>query len=283
MVRYVYVDVLLGLNFAVNYLLSVLTVRYLQIRVSPLRLFAFVGVGALYSTVCVVGQWHAASGHLGQLVLTVALLRILLPISTWHTRGKVAATFTLLSWMVAGAAYALHHMQPPLFAVRWWVPLIAVGVTALPAGLAWQALLTQRWEEKHCVRVTVVVGEKTAGFVAFLDTGNQLADPLTGLPVIVAEKAALWGVLEENTIWAATNLQALLDAKAWHDRLHVIPYRSVGTEEGMLVGFRPDEIWVHSADGMHRCGQAVVAVYGSTLSTGGGYQAIAPPALMRAA
>ena len=284
MVRYVYIDVLLGLSFIVNYLLIALTTRYLQIHVSLLRLLAFAGIGALYSTGYVVGQWNPVYGHLGQLLVAIVVLRVVLPHNDWRLRGKAAVTFILLSWVVAGAAFAIHHMQQPYFsAVRWWVPLVAVGAAVLPARLAWQALLTQRWEEKNCVQVTVVVGKKTAHLVALLDTGNQLCDPLTGLPVLVAEQTALEGVLEEQVNWQETELESLAKAENWHNRLHVIPYRSLGKEDGLLVGFRPDHLLVYGPGGMHSCQHVVVAVYQSRLSTSGGYQAIAPPALMRVA
>ncbi len=283
MVRYVYVDVLLGLNFMVNYLLMILTARYMRIRVPLLGLLAFAGVGALYSTLCVVGQWHVLYGHLGQLLVAVVLLRVLLPASDWYTRGKAGVTFILLSWLVAGAAFTIHNLQQPFSPVRWWVPLAAIGAAALPARLAWQALLAQRWEEKHCVRVTVVVGEKAVSLTALMDTGNQLSDPLTGLPVLVAEQSALEEVLDKTINWQETDLEVLTAAEDWYDRLHLIPYRSLGREDGLLVGFRPDQVLVDGSDGTHRCDQVVIAIYNNRLSTSGEYQAIAPPALLRVA
>lgn len=138
---------------------------------------------------------------------------------------------------------------------------VPVQLGAYAAGLALLgALLTQRtyslepWEVTVCLRLH----GRSVRFQALIDTGNRLREPMSGLPVLIAESSLL-----EDLIRDADGL----------------PSRSVafgGLGGGGTVRcFRPDEILIRRRERMVRAPAAWVAVYPGRIP--GPARALAPP------
>ena len=89
--------------------------------------------------------------------------------------------------------------------------------------------------------VQVAIGGHVRKLTALHDTGNTLRDPVNGRPVLVAEQAAVLellperdaAILRENSAPEAA-MARLYDGGS---RLHftLLPFRSVGTESGLLL------------------------------------------------
>jgi stage II sporulation protein GA (sporulation sigma-E factor processing peptidase) len=111
---------------------------------------------------------------------------------------------------------------------------------------------------------------KTVRLTALRDTGNTLTDPVDERPVIVAEYAALKPYLP-----AETDPERPVDSVRRLDQRGVkgcrlLPYRAVGTQLGLLLAFRAEEV---TAQG-RPLGALLVALSPGPVSDGGGYQAL---------
>ncbi len=136
--------------------------------------------------------------------------------------------------------------------------------------------------------LAVCLGGRRTHMAAMLDTGNNLTDPFTGDPVVVAEYDALQDILPEELHRAvakygpedgAAVLAELGEGiRQWHFRL--IPYSSVGRERGWLVGFRPDYIELTQGGSMFRTKEAVIALYHGRLQADSPCRALFPPSLL---
>ncbi|MBO5199402.1 MAG: sigma-E processing peptidase SpoIIGA [Lachnospiraceae bacterium] len=108
---------------------------------------------------------------------------------------------------------------------------------------------------------------RAAGLV---DTGNGLVDPISGTPVIIADKE-----LAEEWI--------ILAKESHPERFRVIPYHSVGVEKGLLEAVVLDEIVLYRAEGTVRRSRAVLASAAGSVGTSGTYRIILHPSIMQAA
>lgn len=117
---------------------------------------------------------------------------------------------------------------------------------------------------------------------AFLDTGNQLKDPMTRHPVVVAEYAALKPLLPEEVrncfekegepdVWG---FLGSLDEKRYASRFTAVPFQSLGNVNGLMLGFRPDEVFIERQGKQVRVGKVVIAVYPKKIDPGGNYHAL---------
>ena len=111
---------------------------------------------------------------------------------------------------------------------------------------------------------------------ALVDTGNTLADPVSGRPVMVAEGERLAGLFPQDCRPSPGDLRdpaaalTRLGKGAWRSRFRLLPYRSVGVDRGLLLAVRMDSL---ELDG-RRGGPALVALSPTPVSDGGGYQAL---------
>jgi len=145
--------------------------------------------------------------------------------------------------------------------------LTALGVTQF-VRLAASALLVaavllvcgykKRQEKKRLYAVRIVESGKEFDFNALFDTGNSLIDPYTGKPV---------SIIEENE-----DMRSLLRDKPQKYRL--IPFRSLGRENGLLEGTEVDELIICGRDGQKVERGAVIAFYRGKLSGDGSFQMI---------
>ncbi|MBO6015725.1 MAG: sigma-E processing peptidase SpoIIGA, partial [Lachnospiraceae bacterium] len=104
---------------------------------------------------------------------------------------------------------------------------------------------------------------------ALVDTGNSLCDPISRRPVLILERSVLKAY--EVTIRP--------------EQYRVIPYHSLGRENGMLEGFVAglvcvlDETENGRIQRMKRS-NVVIGIYEGTLSGDGAYQMILHPMFM---
>lgn len=111
--------------------------------------------------------------------------------------------------------------------------------------------------------VTVFWGENKRTLVGMIDTGNLLQEPLTGKPVSIVEKSAIFPLLGDN----------------WQQRrgFYLIPYHSIGTEKGWLQAVSADQMEIRSTSGKVCVEQPILAIYEGRLSVQSEYQIILHP------
>ena len=114
---------------------------------------------------------------------------------------------------------------------------------------------------------------------ALIDSGNLLKDPISQLPVIIVEKEKLKELVDIHLL---ENMDSILKgewlAENYDSRLQqnfvIIPFRSLGNDHGLLIGFKPDKLELQVEDGYFKK-EAIIGIYPGSLSgKSGEYQAI---------
>ena len=125
----------------------------------------------------------------------------------------------------------------------------------------------------------------TSEITALLDTGNSLIDPISLSPVIIAEYKSVKNLFPEavrNGLerFESNNLEMIMSEvndKGLSTR--VIPFTSLGKENGMILGFVPDRVEIHDECGVRVLGKCVIGIYNSSLSKDRSYAALLNPYL----
>ena len=133
---------------------------------------------------------------------------------------------------------------------------LAAGLAALAALLGLRRRRINGWE----VTVLLSVRGRTAGFRALIDTGNRLREPVSGLPVLIAESALVKGLLAADAEGAPP--------------CRSIAYGALGGG-GTVRCFRPDAVLIRRGERLVRAPEVWVAVYPGRMP--GPTRALAPP------
>ena len=81
---------------------------------------------------------------------------------------------------------------------------------------------------------------------AIIDTGNFLKDPITKIPVIVAEINSLDGLFPSEILHNASKIinGGDIDLGEYASKIRVIPFKSLGKDNGLLLGIKIDKAYI---------------------------------------
>ncbi len=257
----IYGDILLLLNWWIDYLLLLGVRRALFGGGAPWRMALGALVGALCSFVLFLPPlpfW---------LFLAVRLLSAL---------GMVAVAFRWQGWIemtrrvlllfafsagLAGLCGALYFfLAPNGFYVYNGVvyysvpPLLLVALTVVCYGLLEGArwLMRRRAPRSHLHRVRLSQGGHSVQITCLYDSGNHLTEPFSGWPVLVVERTTAERLVEVPPSVEALPAQSEV-------RWRLVPFDTVGNS-GVLPAFVPKEAVVVTAQGEQSLMPCYVAV-----------------------
>lgn len=245
----VYWDSVLLFNFLTDYLLLFCTMRLSGFAIKRLRLTLAALLGAVYAVV--------------QLAFPRSFLCLLAVLSLMGAQAffgtgralKLTLLFAALSCALGGAALLLGQLSGSLERLArglvlaelpWGVFLAAAVVCYLILGIVFR--YGARYTGEELTQVTLTYRGKSTTLTLLRDTGNTLTDEQTGAGIPVVSEHAICELLSKEEIL----------------QLPCVPYRSVGTQEGVLPVFRCDDL---RCDGVS-LGERLVAVSPNVLGTG---------------
>ena len=250
----VYLDLVVLLNFLVDFLLLMGTNRLCGFPLRPHRGAAAALVGGLYAGWCVIPGFFFLGNALWRLVVLFFMSGIAFGFDRSGFRRGIL--FVFLSMALGGMAVKLESDDLPEIAIS---AAVLLGMCFIGfRGRATRSYAT----------VTLIHRGKRRQITALRDTGNGLKDPITGESVLILGADAAFELLQ-------LPMEALKDPITTVERkespgLRLIPYRSVGNPYGMLLAVRLEEVWI----GKERVG-GLVAFTPETIGRGEGYQALA--------
>ncbi|MBQ9148903.1 MAG: sigma-E processing peptidase SpoIIGA [Oscillospiraceae bacterium] len=250
----VYLDLVILLNFLVDFLLLLGTNRLSGFPPEICRTAAAAALGGLYGGACLLPEFR----FLGNLLWRMVSLSLMSVIAFGWNRSSVkrAGVFVLLSMALGGIAVSFGRGD---FAAL----LLAAGAVWLLCRAAFGECVGGR----EYVPLEITYGEKHVNLIALRDSGNTLRDPITGEQVLILSSDAA----EELTGLTARQLASPLETLACRPvpGLRLIPYRAVGSAGGFLLGLRFEDVKIGS-----RKQSAIVAFAAEGLGRGEVYQAL---------
>lgn len=285
----VYLEAVIGVNFLADFALLWLTGRCLGYVIRYGRIAAAATLGAAYALLYLLTPTSPAFALPGKLLAAALMLRLAFRPAAARQWGSAASVFVIASAAMAGVTFALNLPRGAI-AAGSAIVLPSSAPLSLPAAFAAAAASAfglaaglRRLERLRGLRVssTVTVGGRSAQFIALVDTGNELRDPLSGRPVMVVEYQAISPVLPpayQGLLREGLGLEPGGEGDPdWQARLRFIPYRSLGRARGgVLFGFAPDDVQISLPGRAPAGAELVVAVSPSPLAGHGAFQAILP-------
>ncbi len=124
--------------------------------------------------------------------------------------------------------------------------------------------------------IKININSNTVYTKAIIDTGNFLKEPITKIPVAVVEKDILKGVIPEEIL---NNLSNIIEGKEialgeYLSKIRLIPFMSLGKENGMLIGIKADGLAINTQDDVLFIKNIIIGIYDGNLSKTGKYKAL---------
>jgi len=274
----VYLDSLFILNWIVNYLLLLVTAKVAGEPFHRVRMGVGGAVGALFAALA----FFPAGAWLLNPVCKIAVSAGMVLTAFGGSRHllRVGGIFAGLSCALSGGLLLVGQVGGKALSMRHGILTTDMDLkTVLLAAVLCYCFLTVLFRRSgqhgkaELEPAVVSLGGESVLLTALHDTGNTLADPATGRPVLVVEGERLKKLFPENLLKMLTDPAGAMERFAeepWGRRLRLLPYRAVGIDCGFLLAVRCDKVSVGGKD----YGGLLVALSPTSVSDGGGYQAL---------
>ena len=254
----VYIDIILLENLCMNYIILFATAYIMKIKISHIRIIASSSIGAVYSIMLYMQILPIYSSIFMKIILSVAMVYISYAPKTVKIAIKQLIIFYLISFAFGGCAFALLYFVKPqdifikngVYIGTYPLKIALLGgiVGFIITYIALKIIKNKATKEEMIYKLKIKINDKTVEVNALLDTGNKLKDPITLVPVIVIEKQKLYNFLPEeileniDKIIGGDSDKLIEETIKYMSKFRVIPYNSIGKQNGLMLGFKADEV-----------------------------------------
>ncbi|MDU1314142.1 sigma-E processing peptidase SpoIIGA [Clostridium septicum] len=227
----VYVDVIFIENFIVNLFLLLITMRILRFGYKR-SIYIGAAIGGVY-TLALFMKIPLLTTLVGKILVAGLMIMLTLDKKSIGNVTKAIITFFITSFTLCGICFAFALMQneysiSTIFSISNYsikyliisIMLLYIVIVRVVDYLRERALIKNLLYD-----IEISYNNKKLCLKGFLDTGNELREPVTNLPCIIVENE----LIEEINIP--------------NDKAYYISYSTIG-ESGKLKGFKGEKIRV---------------------------------------
>lgn len=276
-----YVDIIFLENLIMNSIIILATGIILKNTQRIWRNLVSSGIGAIYAILIYTSNFKIYSNIILKVILSVVIVYIAFKPANIRSFLKHIIIFYLTSFTFGGVAFALLYFVRPqdiLFQNGVLIGTYPIKMI-LAGGILGFIIITFAFKNvkgkltRKDMMCTVIIGNTR--ITAIVDTGNLLKDPITKMPVLIMEREMLKGIFPEIILENATDIVngKEIELGEYSSKLRVIPYKSIGKENGLLLGIKAKNIRIVYQD-IEKAHDVIIGIYTGTLSKNNKYSAI---------
>ena len=294
----VYLDLLIIENIIMNYIILWVTGHFSREKSNFLKLLISSSVGAMYSAMIFFPKYDFVYTLYFKILFSLLLVVIAFQPQKFIELVRVTSIFYVVSFVFGGAAFAIFYFTDinaivsngTFYIANFPIKILIISsiISYFIIKYAWGAIQKNFIRDKTFIDICVSYENKSLNLISLIDTGNSLYDPLTNTPVIVVEFESIAQILPEELVEifhsSSENdlsiISSVVSSSKLMSRFRLIPFSSLGKENGMLIGFKPDYIIVYEGKNTIRIENIIIGIYNKKFSKTNKYNALMHPELM---
>jgi len=213
-----------------------------------------------------------------KIVLSIVMIKVAYNIKFNKGLIKTLIVFYLISFATAGIAMALIYSNaftivkfennPENITRRMSQQslmknaIISGSIGFIITFLAFKYNKSKITKNDLICELIIKIGNKKVRLKALIDTGNSLKYSNTNDNVIIVEK---------NEIFSEDEFEKYIeegsDENANNTKLRLIPFKSIGKENGVLIGIKPDEVIMIKDEKITKVENVIIGMYEKKIGT----------------
>ncbi len=287
----IYVDVLFLENLILDSIILYATTIIAKIKVKHFRIWGASSLGALYVIIYYVFKINIYTDIFAKLLLTVCMIYIAFRPQKWSELLKYFVIFFLVSFVFGGASLGVIYIVNSnnvtivngMIQGKYTINTILLGIIIafIICILAFKIVKTKFDKKNMICKIKIYLDGKEIETSAMIDTGNLLKEPITNIPVVVVESTVMKEGLPMELLENIENMlggdveRISKDVKdKYLSRLKVIPFSSLGKQNGMLLGIKADLLITKNEEEEKRIDKVIIGLYNMSISKKGEYRAL---------
>ena len=288
----VYLDVILIENLCMNYIILFATGYIMKLKIKHLRIILSSTIGEVYPIISYMDIIAVYSTLIAKVILSISMVYIAYYPKNIKLCLKELLLFYLVSFVFGGCAFALLYIIKPqnilmkngVYIGTYPVKVAIIGalVGFIITYLAFKLIKGRITKKNVFYEVTIIFKGKIVEVTAMLDTGNLLKDPISQTPVMLVQKDKLYKIIPKNildsiekALGGDENIE--IDTKErneYFSKFRIIPFKSIGKQNGMLIGFKADKIKIDINDNVEDLKNIIIGIYNGKFSKSEKYSAL---------
>lgn len=289
------------LNLLFDTLLLYLTAIFLKRKVRFWRLGAGGFIGSLIILLSFTPLNVYSNHPIAKLFCSFIMVLITFGYKRLSFFIKALMTLYVSTFLIGGALIGAHYFsqydteltnQLLLSSVKGFGDPISWLFVLIGFPVAWhfskkniESMEMTKIQYEQIVQVRVEIEKETYIFNGLVDSGNQLYDPLSRLPVMFVSIKNSLELLPEPIKKIASEPDTVLMGTEelpgeWQGRLRIVPYSVVGQENQLIAAIRPDNIMIEHNGDVYLCTKGLVSFTMQQLSKDDTFQCIVHPKML---
>ncbi|WP_392486461.1 sigma-E processing peptidase SpoIIGA [Haloimpatiens sp. FM7315] len=259
----IFVDVVFIQNFIINLFFLYITAQTIKLKIDLKKIIFAAFIGAVYVIILLYFKYDFLTKLPIKIAMALLMVRIAYRQKSIICNLKALFIFIFYSMVLAGAClffqisetggYYINKIEFKDFSNKNL--FIAIMIIYIFVNRLVIYIRERRSLRSLIYKVEIVTDKYRKVVNCFLDTGNELREPITNLPVIVVEKSEFPLNIKNK------------------DKLY-IPYNAVNGENGKLEAFKPLYINIYEDKNNIQKKQVVIALCDGKLSKENDYNAL---------
>lgn len=274
----IYLDIVLFENIFLNSIIILSTAIIGKVKIKIIRILVASSIGGAFAICNYITDMNWFSGIILKIIISIIMMRIAFNKCNLKKLIKLLIFFYLVSFTFGGIAFMLLFFINPQNIVIKSNHLVGVyplkiatisGIIGFLTFFIISKILKSNLSQKSLLcDIEIFYNGKIEKIKTMIDTGNLLKDPISKNDVVIVEKESLRSIISKDIL---DNIQSILQGK-WLEsenlhsyKLKLIPFSSLGNDNGLLIGFKPDYIKIYSEEECVR-NDVLIGIYDGKLS-----------------
>ena len=286
----IYIDVIIVENLIMNYIILYATGTISKVKISYLRIFCSSLIGAIYAITEYTFKLNIYSNIIIKTILSVIIIYVAFNPQNIKKMCKQLIIFYVTTFTFGGiATYLIYVLKPQNIIIKngmyvgtYVLKVIFIGaiIGTIILFIAFKQVKNKITKKDMICKIKIKINGKEKTLDAMVDTGNMLKEPITGTPVAVVERTSLYDLLPKEIL---NNTESILGGdfknipedikREYIPKLKIIPFASLGKQNGMLVGIKPEKIEIINEQ-TEENKNAIIGIYNKSLTKRGEYKAL---------
>ncbi len=287
----IYIDIILIENLIMNYIILYATAIISKNKVYHLRKILASLIGAIYVIIQYISKLNIYSNIIIKIILSIIIVIVAFKPQNFKSMFKQLILFYVTTFTFGGVAtYLIYVIKPTNIIIKngmyvgtYILKVIFIGaiIGSIILIIAFKMTKNKITKKDMICQIKIKLNKKEKTINAMVDTGNMLKEPITGNPVVVVEKSVLYDLMPKDIL---NNIESILGGdfekisenikKEYIPKLKIIPFSSLGKQNGMMIGIKPEKIIIINEQMEEEREDAIIGIYSKSLTKRGEYNAL---------
>ena len=297
----VYLDVIWLLNFMFDSFLLYLTALILKRDILYWRMFVGGFVGSIIILLSIT-PLNNFSGHpVVKLLFSIVMILIVFGFKRFKYFISGLMIFYLVTFLVGGALIGTHYFiqfdmdltsSVALASIKGFGDPISWLFVVLGFPIVWhlsrknfENIEVTKIQHNQLIMVSIMIGGQKYHFKGLVDSGNQLYDPISKMPVMFVSIYKIADELPPELRKMVVDSELVMMGKQpispeWENRMRIIPYKVMGRDHQLIIALKPEQIQLIHNEETLTIEKGLVSFTMQKLSSDDAFQCIVHPKML---